>query len=270
MKQWQDLGGDRWKLTILPDDPEDQTPPSVYRGTKPEIADLLAESQGNANRRITELKRKSNGSSNGPVPLTDEQRLQTVAELNNPATVDRAVTRVIESVMGPVEDQRARQEREELDRQIATALSFADETPEWHDSEFNKNTLVRYMQSQGMSLSNRSHYTRAFEELSAAKLLQAKPSEAETETEPEEDERERNAPVPAPVPAPPRRVSTGVMQKDISGSPPRPTTRLKYTREQIADLSAQEYKRLMMADTEFTRCVEYYAQQDRQQRRRTG
>jgi hypothetical protein len=99
------------------------------------------------------------------------------------------------------------------------------------------------------------------------KPREAAPEEVESE---EEDERERNAPVPVPVPRTPARVSTGVMSRDISGLPPRPTTRLKYSREQIAELGGEETKRLMFSDPEFSKCIEWYAQQDRQKQRRAG
>lgn len=278
MKRWEELGNDRWKLTITPDDPEDtETPPSVYRGTKNEIAEMLADSQSNANRRISELRtatKRTNGHAAGPTPLTAEQRLQTVAELNNPATVDKAITRIIESEMGEtMEQRRAREQRENAEQEESkateTAMRFAADTPEWVQTPHNAETMVNYMRSQGMDLTNKSHYIMAFERLSAAKLLQTKALEVETETELEdEDERQRNAPVPVPVPRAPTRLSTGVTQRDISGLPPRPTTRLKYTREQIAELSAYDYKRLMLDDPQFTRCVEYYAEQDRQKSRR--
>lgn len=278
MKRWEELGNERFKLTIMPDDPTDTTPPSVYRGTKDEIADLLAQSQENANRRIAELRPakpvKPNGHAAEPAPLTPADRMQIVSDLGNPATVDRAITRVVESQTGvTMEEQRQRQQAEEarqqLDREVNAAMQWAQSTPEWFDSEYNKQTIVRFMKTQGLSLADLAHYNQAFEVLSAAKLLQVKspgtPEEVESENE---DERERNAPVPVPVPQAPRRVSTGVMQSDISGLPPRPTTRLKYTREQISDMSAYDYKQAMLSDPEFSRCVEWYAQQDRQQQRR--
>jgi hypothetical protein len=276
MKRWEELGNNRFKLSILSDDPEDQTPPSVYRGTKDEIAEMLAESQGHANRRISELRRNGNGQvpQARPKPLTAEEQFQTVTELDNPATVVGAITRVVESQMGEtMAERRTRQQREDYERgeraAVAAATSFAQETPEWYPTEHNKQTLVEYMQARNMDPSDRDAYTTAFEKLSAAKLLQPKPIEGQPDDElEEEDGRERNAPAPVPVPRP-SRVSTGVMQRDISGLPPRPTTRVKYTREQIADLSAADYKRLMLSDNELSRCVEFYAQQDRQ-RRRTG
>jgi hypothetical protein len=206
--------------------------------------------------------------------LTPADRLQIVSDLGNPATVDRAITRVVESQTGvTMEEQRQRQQAEEasrqVDQQVNAAMQWAQSTPEWFDSEFNKNTLVRFMKTQGLDLGNTAHYNQAFEILSAAKLLQVKsPGTPEAVELEDEDERQRNAPVPVPVPQVPTRRSTGVMQSDISGLPPRPTTRLKYTREQIDNMSAYDYKQAMLSDPDFSRCVEWYAQQDRQQQRR--
>lgn len=256
-KRWEDLGNNRWKLTITSDDPGENVPPSVFRGTKDEIADLLAESQGHANRRIAELRRSAPAAPAPPKELSAAERLQTVAELNNPATVDKAITRVMS-----VEEDRQRIQREEAERfdqrAVQAATSFAEETPEWYPSEHNKNTLVRFMQAQGMNPTVRAHYTQAFEELDAAKLLQPKPP-GQPELEPEDEDEQRNAPAPQ-LPKAPTRISTGVTQRDISGLPPRPTTRLKYSREQLADMSRETYKRLMLSDgRELQRCEDYYA-----------
>lgn len=269
MRNWEDLGNNRWKLTILPDNPEDGTPPSVYRGTKDEIAEMLASSQENANRRINELRggTKPNGAVHTPTPLTPADRMQIVADLDNPATVDTAIKRVVESQTGvSMEEQRAARR---LDDETNAAMQWAQNNPEWFDSEHNKWTLVRYMKTQGWDLANPAHYQKAFEELSAAKLLQTSPPGEREEVESEDETSgQRNAPVPVPVAQTPSRRSTGVMSRDISGLPPRPVARFKYTREQINDMSASDYKNAVLTDPEFSRCVEYYAQQDRQQQRR--
>jgi hypothetical protein len=256
-KRWEELGNNRWKLTITSDDPGENVPPSVFRGTKEEIADLLAESQGHANRRIAELRRSTPAAPAPPKELSAAERLQTVAELNDPATVDKAITRVMS-----VEQDRERRQRDGAARfeadAVQAATSFAEETPEWYPSEFNKNTLVRYMQSQGMNPTVRAHYTQAFEELDTAKLLQPRPPDQQ-DTESEDNDDERNAPAPQ-APRTPTRISTGVTQRDISGLPPKPTTRLKYSREQLADMSREQYKRLMLSDgKELQRCEDYYS-----------
>jgi hypothetical protein len=253
----------------------DSTPPVVLYGTKDEILDKLADSKINADRRINELRRNGNGAapppaSSTPRPLTPAERMQTVADLNNPATVDRAVTRVMESVIGPVEGLREDREQERAEREtrgaVEAAKQFAEGTPDWYPSQHNKNTLVGYMQRMGLNANSTQDYTTAFEELTAAHLLQIKPAE-DDETEPPAQRQERTAPTPAAAPKAPTRYSTGVRQSDISGSAPRPTTRLKYTREQIAKMGAATYKQAMLSDPELGRSVEFYAQQDRQKRR---
>jgi len=262
MKRWEDQGNGRWKLILTDNDTGMII--STFRGTKDEIADKMADSQMHASRRINEL-RPVNGHGNGrPAPLTDAQRMQTVADLANPSTVEKGITRVLESVVGPVADLRQDREESRAERETRAAVdaakAFADHTPEWHPSDWNKERLVRYMQTQGLDPTREASYTQAFEDLSAAQLLQARPAEATTTTDEPADEG-RNAPTPTPPPTP-TRFSTSIRQSDISGSAPRPTTRLKYSREQLANMSAANYKRLLTTDPELSRCVDHYARQD--------
>lgn len=270
MKRWEDKGNGQWKLTVSSDDVPD-APPSVFYGTRDEIADKLADSQAHANGRIETLRRKGEPSqpAAAPRPLTPEERLLTVTELNNPSTVDKAVTRVMESVIGPVAEIRQDRADNAADRQTEAAVqaanAFARRTPDWYPSDFNKQSLVRFLQARGLDPTKTENYTLAFEELSAAQLLQPVPAELP----PEHDETEaegRNAPTPTQRPAQ-TRFSTSIRASDISGTAPRPTVRLKYTREQIANMSAGTYKRLMQSDAEFVRCSEYYAQQDARKRK---
>lgn len=271
-KNWFDLGNNRWKLTIT-DDQNPDAPPSVYRGSKDEIADMLADSQHNANRRIAELKGNGNGKSvhfgpvaGDPKPLSPNERMTTVAELQDPATVDQAFSRLHQAATGETpEEQRDRRKREEEDNynRVATdtALQFARDTPEYVMTQHNANTMVAYMRLHGMDLTNIENFQQAFDHLSAEKLLQREAPGSETQTEEEEDEvTERNAPTPKAPPKPPARISTGIQQRDISGTPPRPTTRLKYSREQLDQMSPQTYKQLMLTDrAELEKCEAYYA-----------
>jgi hypothetical protein len=277
MKDWKDLGGGQWKLTISVDgDP--MTPPSVFRGTREEIADKLADSQMSANRRIAELRRGGNGSGaappppSGPRPLSPSERLQAVADLQNPATVDSAVTRVMESVIGPVSEVRDNNAAGRVERDTKTAMKaaemFVERTPEWYNSAHNKETLVQYVKAQGLNPLDTNTYTTAFEALSAAQLLQSKPAESDDDNHESEASEGRNAPDANARPKTPTRYSTSIRSSDISGRAPVPSGKphLKYTREQLQTLSAADYKRLMQTDrAELERCEAYYAKT-----RRTG
>lgn len=279
-KVWTDRGNGQWKLTITSDNPDDGVAPIVVYGTKDEITDKLADAKQNGDRLIKQLRSGAPkpvmfgpvaGSGDGPKPMTAAERMTTVAELNNPATVDKAVTRVIESVVGSVDTLRQDRAEERQERNVRSAAqaatTFAEATPDWYPSDHNKNTLVGYMRRMGLNATDTNNYTQAFEELSAAGLLQARPSESDDNNAPTDQRQERTAPTPAATVRTPTRSSTGFRQSDISGQAPRPTTRLKYTREQIAKMSAAKYKELMMSDPELARSNDYYARQDAQKRR---
>ncbi len=275
-KTWEDKGGGQWKLTLTSDAPG--VPISVFHGTKETIAEQLADSQANANKRLHEL-RQQNGHTPppppppaGPKPLTAGERMQTVAQLNDPATVESAITRVMESVVGSTAALReaaanAPADREEREERKATeaATAFAAANPDYYPSPHNAETMYAYVKLHG-DLTRQDHYQRAYEELTAANLLQKRPSGNEDETESVAGRPERNAPTPNRTPKTQTRISTGISSRDVSGEAPRPTNRLKYTREQIDRMSARDKKRLIN-DPDYNRAVEFYMQP---QRRRTG
>jgi hypothetical protein len=264
-KNWEQIGEDQWKLTITP---EQGGAASIYYGSKDAILDKLADSQANANRRISELRGSANGNGHGaappvePKPLTANDRMQVVADLSNPATVDKAVGRVMESVIGPLDQFQQDRDAERAERvlraQVEAAQLFAETTPEWYQSDHNCETLANFIVSRGGDLANVDHYRQGFATLSKAQLLQPKPDESQSSTEPPTEPQERNAPTLRAQRAT-TGYSTGVRSSDISGTPPIPVKRLKFSREQIANMSAETYRR-NMSDPEFQRAVEVYTQ----------
>lgn len=271
-KNWESIGEDKWKLTVSPDG---GGPLSVFYGTRDEITEKLADAQANANGVLHRVIPRTphgdgvNGNGNNVPPsdlkpMTANDRMQAVADLSNPATVDKAVTRVMESVIGPVDQFQRDREAERVERieraAVAAVEEFCSLTPAYLPSDYNNNTLVGYMSRLGLDPTSVASYQRAWNELSGAKLLQPKSEQAPDDDEPTLDLHRPNAENP-PRPAP-TRYSTGVRSSDISGSPPVPTRRLKFSREQIANMSAAEYKR-NMSDPEFTRAVEFYSKPQR-------
>ena len=268
-KVWEELADGTLKLTVSPDE---GGPASVFYGkTRDEVYEKVVDSQANANRRIEQLRTSSGYGPNGhaaappppsdPKPLTANERMQTVADLNNPATVDKAVTRVMESVIGPVDEFRQDREAQRQLRKETEAVAAAEEftaiTPEFHLTDHNVETIFRYLEARQWDPTQVASYQRAYGELSKAKLLQTKPAPASTDEEPPTEPQERNAPTLS-APRAPARYSTGVRQADISGTAPVPVKRLKWSREQIASMTAAEFRQ-HVTDPEFNFCVEYYA-----------
>lgn len=257
-QNWEDLGDGQHKLTITDD--QGRVPPVTVYGTKDQIITKLSDSKINGDRRIAELK----GSN-----LTAGDRMQIVTDLQNPAKAPEAITKVVESIVGPATEFQRDRSEDRLEREKAAAVqaakTFAESTPGWFPSEHNKRTLTEYMKRLGLSHSQTAHYTKAFNELTAAKLLQLPPDtedgeiEGETQTPSPAPKAERTAPAPATPPQTPARYSTGVRSSDISGVQSRPVNRLKYTREQIANMSTKMYRE-KMSDPEFVRAVEFYNQ----------
>lgn len=265
---WKDLGNGQWKLTITDD--HGRVPPAYVTGTKDEILTKLATSKINGNVRINELK--------GAAQLTAGDRMKIVSDLQNPATAPEAITKVVETIVGSAAEFQQDREQERHEREtraaISTAQTFADSTPGWYPSEHNKRTLTEYMKRLGMEPNNLEHYRQAFAELSAANLLQPPPAtrendeeddEGTTQTKPAAQTAEQTAPAPPKQPQAPTRYSTGLRSSDASGTQPRPTNRLKWTREQIDAMSTREY-RTRMTDPDFVRAVEYYNQPKAQRR----
>lgn len=267
-KIWETLPDGTLKLTVSPDE---GGPASVFYGqSRDEILDKVIDSQANANRRIDQL-RVSGGKPNGhaapppptvqPKPMTANERMQAVADLSNPATVDQGVTRIMESVIGPVDEfnrDRDAQRQQRLEQAAVTAAEeFTALTPGFFLSDFNCATLVNYIRNMGYPPDQVSSYQRGFNELSAAQLLQTKSAQPHSSDVPPDEPQERNAPT-LTVPRAPARYSTGVRQSDISGTAPVPVKRLKWTREQIASMGPGEMRRLIN-DPEFNLAVEYYS-----------
>lgn len=263
---WTDLGNDQWKLTIT--DESNRVPPAHVTGTKEEIIAKLANSKINGDARIAELK----GSSIAP-----GERMKLVTDLQNPATAPEAITKVVETIVGPVAEFQRDRDSERLERQRAKAVeaaqTFADTTDGWFPSEYNKKTLTEYMQRMGMSHSTVSDYKAAFAALSAANLLQLPPEDEDddeleagtTQTPPADRPAVATAPKPPVKTQAPTRYSTTIRSSDASGTQTRPTTRLKYTREQIAKMSTSKMRELMN-DPDFIKANEYYAARPVQQR----
>lgn len=271
-REWQQLADGRKKLTITDD--KGRVPPVYLYGSEQEILDKLAESKINGDLLISSLKGKESGLSAG-------QRMQVVADLQNPAKVDAAITTVVEAVTGPLSELRHDREEEKQDRinrqAMSAANTFSTTTPDFYPSEHNKNTLVNYMKRMGLDPTKVENYRNAFQELWTAKLLQAKPAEGEeaeegegeTTTESQGTRTERTAPAQTAPPRTPTRFSTGVRRTDVSGTQPKPTNRLKYTREQIERMSTQTYRE-KMSDPEFVKAVDAYAAEDRRRQRRAS
>lgn len=283
MKNWENINegpGRRVKLTI---DPGQGAPLQVYYGNnRQQITDQLVDAQEHATRRIAQLQREPGAATppapkpprRRPAPLGDGERFQIATDMQMPATVDKAVTRLVESATGVTMDELRgvvddHREEETATAAIAAATQFIQAEPNWYPSDHNKRTLTDYLETMGLDPTNVQSYQRAFRTLTQAKLLQVRTDE--DDNPPEDQEPERIAPTRIAGSLPrPRVTSTGIRSSDISGNAPRPSVRLKYTPEQISQIGPEKYKHLMLTDPDFVRAAEAYRPSPEEGRSRRG
>lgn len=245
-------------------DLEDGSQPQTFRGrSHKDVADKLLTAQVHASRTIADLKKGIKPDpaparrTLDPKPLSAGERMQAVADLADPNKTDAAVTRIVESRLGPIEGIRevinksAEAEDARLSAQAAGA--FAAETPDWWPSPHNKATLWNHMESNGMAKTRRN-FGIAFDQLKSAGLVQMKPDDDNSSSEP--DGGSARIATERPTTRQPRAsFSTSIRSQDSSGEGGPRKTRPKFTRQDIEQMPAAEYKRRLETDPSFADAV---------------
>lgn len=242
---------------------DDGAAPQVFKGaTYREVADKLLNAQEHASRAIRELKagrtpepakprRRAE-----PRPMTAGERMQVSVDITDPNKSAQAISRVVESVVGPVEVIREAvnkiDEEEEAREAGQAAELFAASTPEWYPSDYNKGVLVKYMQTQNLAPTV-TNFEIAFDNLRSAGLLQPRPQE---EAPPEEEPRPNGHGKHPPQTVRPRGTltATSIRASDTSGGP-RPS-RPRYTRAEIENMPARVYKEKLTSEPGFAALVD--------------
>jgi hypothetical protein len=241
-------------------------PPQVFKGTSyKEVADNLLKAQEHASNAIRELKAGRTPEPAKPrrraeaKPLTAGERMTIAAEITDPHKSAQAITRVVESVVGPVEVIREAvnkmdDEEEAREAHDAAAL-FASSTPDWYPSQYNIETLANYMRYNNYAPTS-SNFEIAYGHLRAANLLQSRPPESDEEEQTEEPPKPNGHGGKPPQTVRPRGTltATSIRASDTSGSP-RPA-RPKYTRAQIDGMSAATFKEKMNNEPGFREFVD--------------
>ncbi len=240
-------------------DMEDGTNPQVFRGTTHRlVADALLKAQANATKRLQELRaeqRPQPVASAQPLahPLTAEERMQLAHDISDPDRSDAAVERILAAKgvrLNEVSELIAeRNLRRRSEAAIEAAAKFEVETPDWIATAHNKQTLVNYMQAQGMQPTLPNFHT-AFENLRTAGLLQLETEEPTPATPEPAKEPERISPVTT---RPRTTLSTGV--RAGNGSPAPAQSRPRYTKRDLDNMELDEYQRRYTSEPGFAAAV---------------
>jgi hypothetical protein len=253
---------------------EDGSQPQRFKGQSyKQVADALLAAQENASRAIKNLRAGQQieparpRKNRQPKPMTPGERLGAVADLQDPNKADKAITRIVEATVGPVEAIREAIDKTEDEEAAAEAAAetkaFVDATPEWYPTDYNKQTLVNYMAANSIA-PTRKNFSICFSKLLDAGLLQRKPAETGVEPEPEPGANGKpngsGLPHDGGLPPAPRTrprgtlVTTGIRAEDTSGSPrpPRP----RYTKDDIEKMPNALYRQKLDSEPGFSALVD--------------
>jgi hypothetical protein len=250
--------------------------------TAEELLDLLAEAQVNATKKIaaqdTELKATRRASMTPdpeetatglkPRELTADQRFEIGQRLANPATAVEATRELIEAELGaPLPEVRKRLDTSDAglreQRAQREGYLFATSTPEWYATEENKKKLIAHMVEEKMAMTQKN-FGIAFEDLSAAGLLEMRASEEETDATRQPERRQAaadSAPANDRVRVTPRSATSSSIASRGSGAPRGGTPAKMPTADEIDRMPLKEFDE-RMKDPAFKKHV------DNQPRRR--
>jgi hypothetical protein len=241
---------------------------STFKGkSHKEVADALLQSQANANREISRLRRPDHARIPQPLKaetkeLTAADKLRLSTEITDPDKVVDAVTEIVTNAQGAppreITTRLASMTNEQRDlyyRDEATA--FVQDNPDYYPVQQNREKLFAALKDSQLDLT-RNNLALVFQTLSDQGELIAWP-EPTDEPKPNGQMRGTEPPPepnpPSPTSTRPRSVSTGIRSSDASASAPPPPTPKKLTRADIERMSRAEYQE-RLRDPAFRRAVD--------------
>jgi hypothetical protein len=253
---------------------------STFKGkTMDEVADKLADSQVNANREISRLRKPDSAKAPLTVKtqeITPTDRLRYAEELRDPERVVEAIEEIVTRRTGLSPDkigrEFARLSKAEQDAYYdREARAFIEQTPEYYPVPQNRDQIFEELKANGWDLT-RNNLALAFETLQDRDTLIPWPDDSQEQLQPEPipAQYRRTQPVyingsesasgqttaPAAPSPRPRSVSTGLRSSDASASAPPPAQKKKYTRADIEKMSRAEFNEKLRADPDFRKQVD--------------
>lgn len=250
---------------------------SHFKGrTERELVEQLLNSQVNANREITRLRKPDAARTMlkvQPKELTAADRLRLSTEITDPNRVVEAVDEIVTARIGISPDKlsedfarKSQAERDEFYSQ--EAMAFRNEHPDFYPVPQNRDALFEELKANGWDLT-RNNLAIAFDTLKERGDVIPWPTDKQA-SEPQDEPNAQpvyingngnpngqSASQPAYSPRPRTIATTGLRGADASANPPPPTPRKKqYTRADIEMMSRAEYNDKLRSDPDFRRQVD--------------
>jgi hypothetical protein len=254
---------------------------STFKGkTMDEVADKLADSQVNANREISRLRKPDSGKQALNVrtqEISPADRLRYSEDVRDPEKVVEVIEEIVTRRTGlspnRIGAEFARMSKADQDAYYEReANAFIAQHPEYYPVPQNRDQLFDELRANGWDLT-RNNLALAFETLTERDTLIPWPDDSQEQIQQEPIPistytpkpvyfENGNAPASGQTTAPaapsprPRSVSTGLRHSDASASPPPPPARKKYTRADVERMSRAEFNDKLRSDPDFRKQVD--------------
>jgi hypothetical protein len=243
---------------------------STFKGkTYKDVADKLLDSQANANREISRLRRPDQARIPQPLKtetktLTPTDKLRLATDITDPEKVVETVTEIVTAAQdGVTPRQNVRNVATMTDTQRdeyykTEAEAFVAANPDYYPVQQNQRKIFDALKANNYDLT-RNNLTIVFQTLLDQGEMILKPTNGNgngeyTQEEPPARPNGRTEPNP-PSPRP-RSISTGIRSTDASATPPPPPTPKKLTRADIERMPRREYMDKLQNDPSFRKAVD--------------
>ena len=246
---------------------------STFKGASvKEVADQLLQSNAASSAEFQRLKKNRTPdraavqpSVTAPKPLSADDHFRIASELTdaNPdkavAAVQEIVTRSVGATPQQIGKVLTQVEAENLERFYTGEVNaFLKDTPDYYPDpgNANKDRMLKLLQLKQLDIT-RNNLSIVYDELHSQGLLIPRPAVGDQQEAPAGRTEAKPSQEPnSPPPARARQVaSTGFRSSDANGQRPPASAPPKYTRRQIAEMSAEEY-RDKMRDPGFRKIVD--------------
>lgn len=245
---------------------------STFKGkTYKEVADKLLDSQANANREISRLRRPDQARVPQPLKteaktLTPTDKLRLATDITDPDKIVDTVTEIVTAAQdGVTPRQNVRNVATMTDEQRdnyyrSEAEAFVQANPDYYPVQQNQQKLFAALEANRYDLT-RNNLTIVFQALQDQGELIAWPTNGNGNgngeyVAPEEPARPNGRPEPNPPSPRPRSVATGIRSSDASASPPPPPAPKRITRADIERMPRREYMDKLANDPGFRKAVD--------------
>ena len=248
-------------------------PISTFKGRSyKEVADKLLESQANANREISRLRRPDTARIPQQIRVEENKvvqpadRMRLAEEISDPKTVVEAVTEIVTHAQGGVKPRdmavnlSAMTNEQQQAYWLGEANAFMAANPDYYPVQQNQQKIWAVLEHNRWDIT-RNNLAIIFQDLYDRNELIPWP-DGPTDRAPSNvilaapnGRPEPNPPTPTNGNMRPRSVSTGIRSSDASATPPPPRVPKKLTRADIERMPRAEYD-LNMRNPEFRRMVD--------------